>query len=195
MKTFFNQLKEEEGSLLVVAVFTLFILTLIGLAANTTTEIELQITGNQKMHKTAFYAAESGIEAARSALNDLKVADTGNWDNLLVAEDNGTPFTWDGQNVTSLDGVIDTAGGRNLGPASFSLQVRDNDDLDGNLLVDTDNMVIVTSTGSYANAEAQIEARVLYTGSGGEYAQEHYDAWSTGKAGREDTAVAQNKRW
>jgi len=191
MKTFFNRFKEEEGSGLVLALFTLFILTLIGIAASTTTEIELQIAGNQKMHKTAFYAAESGIEAARAALNDLKVADIGNWDKLLA----GTQFTWDGQNVTSLDDVIDTAGGRNVGPASFSLEVVDNDDLDDNLLVDTDDMLIITSTGSNADAEVQVEARVLYTGSGNEYAQEHYDGMSTGRAATEELGVAQNKRW
>lgn len=191
MKTCFNQFKEERGSVLVVAIFTLFFLTMIGLAANTTTEIELQIAGNQKMHKIAFYAAESGIETARSALNDLKEEDVGTWDSILA----GNAFTWQGQNVTGLDGVIDTAGGRNVGLASFSLEVEDNDDLDGNLLVDTDDSVIVTSTGSYKGAQVKIEARVRYIGGGSDYAQEHYDAQSTGKASREDNAVAQNRRW
>jgi hypothetical protein len=179
--------------------FTLVILTLLGIAASTITETEQQIAGNQKRHKIAFYAAESGIEAARSALNDLKVADSGNWDSLLVAvaNQNGTqvPFTWAGQSVNNLDEVIETTGGRTVGPASFSLQVRDNNDLDGNNLVDTDNVLIITSTGRYANAEAQIEARVLYTGDGGEYAQEHYDAQSTGRAAREDSPVVNTKRW
>ena len=114
-----------------------------------------------------------------------------NWDNLL----SGTQLTGQGTNVTSLNGVIDAAGGRNVGPASFSLQVRDNNDLDGNNLMDTDNVLFVTSTGTYGNAEAQVEARVLYTGDGDEYAQEHYDAKSTAKAAREDGAVAQIRRW
>jgi len=195
----FKQLMEEKGSVLVIAMFALVILTLLGIAAGTITETELQISGNQKRHKIAFYAAESGIEAARSALNGLKVADSGNWDKLLIAIANqdGTqvPLTWNGQTVNNLNEVIETTGARTVGPASFSLEVRDNIDLDGDNLVDTDNVLIVTSRGSYANAEAIIEARVLYTGGGDEYAQEHYDSMSTGKAAREDTAVTNNKRW
>ena len=195
----FKQLKKEQGSVLVIAMFTLVILTLLGIAASTITETELQISGNQKRHKIAFYAAESGIEAARSALNDLKVADGGNWDSLLeaIANQDGTPvpFTWDGRSVNNLNEVIATPGVLTVGPATVSLEVRDNNDLDGTTLVDTDGVLIVTSTGSYANAEAQVEARVLYTGSGDQYAQEHYDARSTGRAARGGTGVAGNQRW
>jgi ATP-dependent protease HslVU (ClpYQ) peptidase subunit len=56
-------------------------------------------------------------------------------------------------------------------------------------------MLIITSTGSISDAEVQVEARVIYTGSGNEYAQEHYDALSTGRAATEELGVAQNKRW
>ena len=202
MKTFFDQAKKEEGSVLVVALLILVLLTLIGISASRTGEIEVQISGNEKTCKTAFYAAEAGIEVGRAVLNDLKVADAGSWDNLL----SGTQFTWEGQNVTSvasgnpagdmiIDAVIDAGGGRNVGEASYNLEVRDNEDLDGNALVDTDNIIILTSTGSYRNAQAQIEAIVRYVGGGDEYAQEHYDAASTGEAAREGTAVANDKRW
>jgi hypothetical protein len=202
MKTFFDQAKKEEGSVLVVALLILVLLTLIGISATRTGEIEVQISGNEKTYKTAFYAAEAGIEVGRAVLNDLKVADAGSWDNLL----SGTQFTWEGQNVTSvasgdpagdmiIDAVIDAGGGRNVGEASYNLQVRDNDDLDGNDDVDTDNIIILTSTGSYGNGQAQIQAIVRYTGGGDQYAQEHYDTDSSGRASREGTAVAQNQRW
>ena len=182
MKTFFDQAKKEEGSVLVVALLILALLTVIGISATRTSEIELQISGNAKTHKTSFYAAEAGIEVGRVVLNDLKVADAGSWDNLL----SGTQ---------SLDAVIDAGGGRDVGEASYNLQVRDNEDLDGNTLVDTDNTIILTSTGRYGNGQFQIGTIVRYTGGGDQYAQEHYDTDSSGRASREGTAVAQNRRW
>jgi len=182
MKTFFDQAKKEEGSVLIVALLILVLLTIIGIAATRTGEIELQISGNEKIHKMIFYAADAGIEVGRAVLNDLKVADAGSWDNLL----SGTQ---------SLDNVIDAGGGRNVGPASFTLAVQDNNDLDGNTQVDTDNTIILTSTASSGNAQAQIRTTVRYTGGGDEYAQEHYDTDSSGVASGEGAAVAQNQRW
>ena len=182
MKTFFDQAKKEEGSVLVVVLLILVLLTLIGVSATRTGEIELQISGNERTYKTAFYAAEAGIEVGRAVLNDLKYADAGSWDNLLSG-------------AQSLDAEIDAGGGRNVGEASYNLGVRDNVDLDGNSLVDTDNIIILTSTGIYGNGQAQVEAIVRYTGGGDQYAQEHYDTDSSGRASREGTAVAQNQRW
>ena len=51
--------KKEEGSVLVVALLILVLLTIIGLAATNTSKIELNISGNEKLHKMAFYAAEA----------------------------------------------------------------------------------------------------------------------------------------
>lgn len=185
MKTFFDQARKEEGSVLLIALLILALLTLIGISATTTSEIELQISGNQKIHKMVFYAAEAGIEVGRAVLNDLKAADSGSWDTLL----SGTQ---------SLDDVIG-AENRKVGEApfeaSFTLAVEDNGDLDGNTLVDTDNTIYLTSTGSYGNAQVEIETIVCYTGGGDQYAQEHYDTDSSGTAAGEGTAVAQNERW
>ena len=51
--------KKEEGSIMVVALLILVLLTIIGLAATNTSKIELNISGNEKLHKMAFYAAEA----------------------------------------------------------------------------------------------------------------------------------------
>jgi len=53
--------KDEQGSVLIVALLILVLLTVIGISATTTTDIETQIAGNQKFHKIAFYNADSGI--------------------------------------------------------------------------------------------------------------------------------------
>ncbi|MBW2605197.1 MAG: pilus assembly PilX N-terminal domain-containing protein [Deltaproteobacteria bacterium] len=53
------QLENEKGSVTVLAVVLLMLLTLIGMAAISTSSIEAQIAGNELRHKQAFYAAES----------------------------------------------------------------------------------------------------------------------------------------
>jgi hypothetical protein len=78
--------------------------------------------------------------------------------------------------------------------------VRDNNDLDGNNQVDTDDIVILTSTGRHVTApgkmtQVQIETQVRYTGGGGQYAQEHFGTDSSGVAAGESGAVAAQQRW
>ena len=51
--------KKEEGSVLLVALIMLALLSLIGIASTRTTSTELKIAGNQKFQKIAFYTAES----------------------------------------------------------------------------------------------------------------------------------------
>ena len=53
------QLKNEKGSVTVLAVVLLMLLTLLGMAAIGTSSIETQIAGNEARYKLAFYAAES----------------------------------------------------------------------------------------------------------------------------------------
>lgn len=53
-------LKTEEGSVLVISLVMLVLLTLIGISATTTSEIETQIAGNEKAHKENLYLAEAG---------------------------------------------------------------------------------------------------------------------------------------
>lgn len=61
MKRWIDKMKDEEGSLMVVALLILVILTLIGMTATTTTQMEVRIAGNQQSHRIAFNHADSGI--------------------------------------------------------------------------------------------------------------------------------------
>ncbi len=54
-------IKNEDGSALIFAILILALLTLIGISATTTSTIEVQIAGNDKFHKMAFYGADSGV--------------------------------------------------------------------------------------------------------------------------------------
>ena len=63
MKSFARQLRNEEGSVIVVALMILVVLTIIGISATDTTKVELQIATNDKFHKIAFYNADAGVYA------------------------------------------------------------------------------------------------------------------------------------
>ena len=53
-------LNNEDGSVLIVALVMLVLLTLIGISATTTSEIETKIAGNDRVFKRNFYFAEAG---------------------------------------------------------------------------------------------------------------------------------------
>jgi hypothetical protein len=54
------KLGDEKGSVMVLAVILLVLLTLLGMAALSTSSIETQVAGNEMRNKLALYAAESG---------------------------------------------------------------------------------------------------------------------------------------
>jgi hypothetical protein len=67
MKTKFKDpINNENGFVIVIALIMLAVVTVIGIAATRTSETELQISGNEKLHKLSFYAAE----AARGYVSD-----------------------------------------------------------------------------------------------------------------------------
>jgi hypothetical protein len=114
--------------------------------------------------------------------------------------------TWRETACTSLDGIIDAEKvywegqgqshqGRTVGPTTFSLTIKDNDDRDNDDTVDTDDTVLITSTASYRGSIITIEAIVQAGGGGPTYAQEHYDAGSTGEASAESTVAGSAVRW
>lgn len=61
-------LLNQHGIALLVALMVLFVLTLIGISAITTTTFENKISGNERVGNNAFYAAEAGIEVGFNRL-------------------------------------------------------------------------------------------------------------------------------
>jgi hypothetical protein len=51
-------LANENGSMMVISIVILMLLSVMGIAVTTTTSIELQIAGNDKVYKNNFYQAE-----------------------------------------------------------------------------------------------------------------------------------------
>ena len=120
------RLKNEDGSVLVVALIMLVLLTLMGIAVTTTTEIETQIAGNEMVYKKTFYKAEAAAMQCAQVLESTTMGDTTvsatNWINLDYVDE-----WWDpAKNIsqTSLDsntrytsvyeGVTDTGESRDM---------------------------------------------------------------------------------
>jgi hypothetical protein len=58
----------EDGSITVLALIMLALLTLLGIAATMTSSIEVQIAGNDDRHKIALYEADGGTEVGFEVL-------------------------------------------------------------------------------------------------------------------------------
>ncbi len=199
-------INNQQGSVILIAVIILAMLTIIGISATNTSNTEMKITTNALLYNVAFYTADAGIEAGRAVLNNLKTdpvdGDAGYWDLLLrnlTVDPSGTleVITWNGQPCTTLNEIIDAdgGGGRTVGLADFSLVLADNEDRDNMDEVDTDNTVVLTSTASYRGSSITIQAIVQAGGGGGTYAQEHYDAGSSGEALAESAVAESVQRW
>lgn len=67
----YNIKSDERGSVLIIALLILVLLTVIGISATTTTNIETQIAGNDKFHKIAFNNADSGIFPTAKLISNI----------------------------------------------------------------------------------------------------------------------------
>lgn len=61
-------LRNERGSVLIFTLLILVLLTVIGIAASTTTNFEVQLASNERDYQGALYAAEAGVAYARGEL-------------------------------------------------------------------------------------------------------------------------------
>ena len=63
--------RNENGSALIVAVLILLLCTTIGIFATNTSTIEIQISGNDRLHKITFYGADSGIYTVPKVISPI----------------------------------------------------------------------------------------------------------------------------
>jgi hypothetical protein len=91
MNKVMDRLRNEEGSVLIVAFIFLVILTLIGIFATQTAQMDLQIAANQIPYKQNFYLAEAGLyrEAAELGRGNYPVTDI-NTTQTLASRAGGT---------------------------------------------------------------------------------------------------------
>jgi hypothetical protein len=56
--------RQEDGGIMVVALIMLVLISIIGIAASSSTSIEMRIAANEQLYRIAFYAADGATEAA-----------------------------------------------------------------------------------------------------------------------------------
>ena len=118
-----RSITDEDGSVLVIAVVILALLTVIGMAATSTTSIELQIASNERTYKENFYQAEGAammlVRVLEDLADDTKLIDdpptfsspAGSDENLVVKgstndvdeTDITNPSHWEGTNDLSCE--------------------------------------------------------------------------------------------
>ena len=57
-----NNLKNQKGVSLVIALLILLVLTLLGISAISTTTFETNIAGNERLYNRAFYTSDAGVD-------------------------------------------------------------------------------------------------------------------------------------
>lgn len=91
----FKLLKNEEGSIIIMAILLLAALTIIGIAGVRMSTTEVQISTNALIYNAAFYAADSGPQVAKRQLFD---------EDFLPESSYGDP-DWVGTGGGDLDGM------------------------------------------------------------------------------------------
>jgi len=88
MKRRWCQMNNSNGGVTVAALLILAILTIIGISAISTSNMEVQIANNDKVHKMSFYAADGGSELGTELL-ELNIACPSGFasDNLTMTAD------------------------------------------------------------------------------------------------------------
>ena len=116
----------EHGSALVVALIVLVLLTLIGVSATTTSQIETQIAGNERTYMQDFYVADSSWKEGVGWLNNLVAPPTP----INIANNDVTSGVTDLNTVGSGDVDHDIYNIRNYGDISGTVyDPSDPDDL------------------------------------------------------------------
>ena len=89
-------LKNDDGSVLVLALIMLMLLTVIGIAASRTASIEIQISGNDIIYKQNLYMAEAGAMESAQTLENTDLHSPPTWVHAV-----GTVYNegfWDNDN-------------------------------------------------------------------------------------------------
>ena len=108
--------RNERGSVIVIAVLILALLSIIGVSAVKTSITELHISTNHLIHKMNFYAAESGAPHGSLWLKGLDLLDDTDKDWFMPLDEadeqkwfelsNGTNYTWKVKHQLDSDGNI-----------------------------------------------------------------------------------------
>jgi type IV pilus assembly protein PilX len=132
-----SRLKGEEGTILPIALVLLLLLTMIGIAATMTSEVEIRIAGNEVAYKENLYFAEgsamAGVQMLENAdisllkdpsipwllssLPNTNISSDTNWNNAYTELDLGDDYT----GFLAVYQGIDPGGSLDIGGATTNL--------------------------------------------------------------------------
>lgn len=135
---------KEAGSVLVIVLLIITVLSLLGVTFLTLSMTESSISFNENRLGQAFYLADAGVAEAQRILRGST-----NWNTQLTATH---PFPCPTSVVSALDNPSAGDG------CTFRIE-NDTADL-GGATNDTNNLVIVKSTGQYQNAAKEVDVAV-----------------------------------
>ena len=166
-------LRSKSGSSLLIAIFAISILSGLALLMVKRGTAGMKDTRAFRDVQSSFESAEAGVEHARKLLND------------------GASNTWDSElsSQAGPDALTDTADDvpfiatTSLTPTqSYTVNIADNTDSDPSLIVDADNRIWVTSTGTAGGKTTTIRVMVENDAQDSHISQEHYGEHSLGWA-------------
>jgi len=142
----FSAIKNQEGAVLVAALLLLVVVAVMCTTLMNWTILETNRAQGYQESKAAFYLAEAGLQQALDGMN-------------YDAAGNPTGWATNGFNDELTGGLgltdVDVAG-----RGTFTATITDNND-DGNLNIDVDNAVLLTSTGNVDGITASVRAMIF----------------------------------
>ena len=115
MKKMISNLKNEEGSVIIMALIVLVALTMIGIVSTDNTVVELQIVRNETIYRQNFYKAESAVIDGAQVMEDADLTVAIPWIQTLATAANmevvgnwdTTPFTGNAQLSNNMNNPLD----------------------------------------------------------------------------------------
>ena len=90
-----SNLKNEEGSVIVIVLIILVALTMIGIVSMDNTVVELQIVRNETIYRQNLYKAESAAIEAAQFMDDNNLNINRNWISTAGPDNYATTALWD----------------------------------------------------------------------------------------------------
>ena len=94
-----STLKNEEGSVIIIALMVLVAITMIGIVSTDDTAVELKIVRNEAIYRHNLYRAESAVLEAAQFMDD-NLPFNATWKNTVGADPYETPVNWNAGNST-----------------------------------------------------------------------------------------------
>ena len=114
MEKMMANLKNEEGSVIIMALIVLVALTMIGIVASDNTVVELQVVRNESIYRQNLYKAESAVTEAAVFMDNNDLTASYSW--IIPTKGGTNPYevadNWTSSN-SALSNNMDTPGNQN----------------------------------------------------------------------------------